>query len=82
MIKNETYDFVSALYLLGRQHFRTRFNISNKAYEYDGMLNGGVLKEINSENAFCGTIFNVDKTVMMVAMSIYYVKKDGNELYV
>lgn len=81
VIKNETYDFVSALYLLG-QHFRTRFNISNKAYEYDGILNGGVLKEINSKNAFCGTIFNVDKTVMMVAMSIYYVKRDGNELYV
>ena len=74
-INNEIYDFVSAIYIMGN-HFRTRFSINNIAYEYDGMINNGVFKQIDTMNPFSGTIYNADRSVFMKAMSVYYVKRE------
>lgn len=70
----ETYDLVSVIYLMP-QHFRTRLNINNKAYEYDGMINHGVFREIQHDNPFPGSIANNAGEVFMRVISVYYVKR-------
>ena len=75
VVNNEIYDFISAIYLMGR-HFRTRFSINNIAYEYDGTINRGIFTEIHTAKPFSGTIYNVNGSVLMSVMSVYYVKRE------